>query len=1011
MTRIPFFILGLGLLGLTSACGDAAGEGEGNSGGDGGDGGGSDSGDIDYEEGCHLVDGAGGYAWINDAIAVADPGSTIELCAANPLHEEEILVDKAVSIVGPGNGALILNGPTNTYTVTITASGASLSGVTINSTRHGIVVDGASNVSISNVEVIGAGQWGVKLEDVTDASLDGVTALGNAYGGINLAGGSASVTGATLTGNTAYGVLVTEGGALTLSESEISGTIYSDPEEVSDGHGVYVSDGGSAALENNSISDNFFVGVFADSGDVSLSGDQIDGSLYNVVGILGDVSIAGATLTNGAYNGVFVSNQGTVSVTDSTVSTDPELSIDVPYNEWGGDNGINGCGIFAVGNTVAIADTTVSGFNNCGILVGDPDQGGGAATVERTTIDNIGRYGLYIEYTPTTVTDVTVTNLRNPDLELDEAGDTQCGFLNYTDAVVTWYAPITWSGGEISDNDGWGWVSLYGDMAVDGLTMANNKCSGMVNYEGGLSVTGSSFSESHPDAIGSIYTQNSTSDYIGGNSFTDNQTPYEYEYEYTGTDYSYRYVYHYLGGLDIQAFTSADLVIEQNTFTDGNQGIVVYESDAELTDNTFTNYEDTVLTVYGENLVEVADNTFDGFRYHGVYCSGGTLEFDNNVFKNGATYSYDYDFYYNDEFQYTYTSSYTGYGFYAYNCDLYATDTEISDLEGHALYIYNYDSGTGSGSYWFDGLDISNVGTEAPTYYSNLYVNGSTGDFPLTITGLNFDTGSVTTALELTTSRGRIDLTLSDSTITGAADDALVLSGAGVAATLDGVDIVSSVGDGISVTYATLSMSDSTAGGAGSNGIWASYADITLDGVRLENSGGYGASLSTSLDFDGDGYTVAQGDCDDQDINRSPGANDNDSDGIDTDCDGTADDGTGTTDADGDGYTAATGDCDDTDAYAYPSAPHTQWRIDTDCDGVADLATGSVASISGLTATGNALSGLYLSGYGTAVVTDGSTFSSNGGYGIECTTDVLAACDDISFGTNTSGNMDNCGCD
>jgi hypothetical protein len=42
----------------------------------------TDSGDTQpqYDEGCILVDGAGGYKWLEDAMEIADEGSTITLC-------------------------------------------------------------------------------------------------------------------------------------------------------------------------------------------------------------------------------------------------------------------------------------------------------------------------------------------------------------------------------------------------------------------------------------------------------------------------------------------------------------------------------------------------------------------------------------------------------------------------------------------------------------------------------------------------------------------------------------------------------------------------------------------------------------------------------------------------------------------------------------------------------------------------------------------------------------------
>ncbi|HEX4452884.1 MAG TPA: putative metal-binding motif-containing protein [Kofleriaceae bacterium] len=100
------------------------------------------------------------------------------------------------------------------------------------------------------------------------------------------------------------------------------------------------------------------------------------------------------------------------------------------------------------------------------------------------------------------------------------------------------------------------------------------------------------------------------------------------------------------------------------------------------------------------------------------------------------------------------------------------------------------------------------------------------------------------------------------------------------------------------------------------------------------------------VDKDGDGKRpgIAGGDCNDDNKNVAPGLTEIGSNLIDDNCNGLADentDGTANTtetvDMDGDGYSVAQGDCDDTDPTVHPGAVEIcNDGKDNDCDGVAD---------------------------------------------------------------------------
>ncbi len=74
-------------------------------------------------------------------------------------------------------------------------------------------------------------------------------------------------------------------------------------------------------------------------------------------------------------------------------------------------------------------------------------------------------------------------------------------------------------------------------------------------------------------------------------------------------------------------------------------------------------------------------------------------------------------------------------------------------------------------------------------------------------------------------------------------------------------------------------------------------------------------------------------DCDDGDPLTHPGADEVCQDGVDNDCDGMVDE---DLDEDGDGHTNCDGDCDDDDPAVYPGAPEACNDTDDDCDGEVD---------------------------------------------------------------------------
>ena len=119
-------------------------------------------------------------------------------------------------------------------------------------------------------------------------------------------------------------------------------------------------------------------------------------------------------------------------------------------------------------------------------------------------------------------------------------------------------------------------------------------------------------------------------------------------------------------------------------------------------------------------------------------------------------------------------------------------------------------------------------------------------------------------------------------------------------------------------------------------------ADVNPGAAEIANArdddcdGALETTDTMDSDADGDGWSPNAGDCDDTNAAMSPDGAEGDVDGLDNDCDGVVDDGLGEADVDGDGHTVLAGDCDDTRADVNPDAIERSNTRDDNCDGAID---------------------------------------------------------------------------
>ena len=860
---------------LAAACTDPEPKAEGG----GGDGGGEDTGDTgpDYEEGCHILDGGRGFAWVNDAIAVAEPGSTIELCPEGGVHEEAIVVDKAVTLQGPGADVLVLAGPVNEAPLTIVASGATVRGFGLEGTRSGLVVapadaagDAPTGVLIEDVQAVGLPNWGVQIIGATGVEVRASELVGNAYGGLVVEdGGEVLVSDSTVQANTSYGLRATGASTLRVRGSQILDTAVGNPEEPTDGYGAFADGLSTIVTEgDNTWAGHAYMGIVAQEADLDLTGDLVQGGTFGVDleignGIITDVTIEGAysigLIALGATN--------TLVATGLHITADPEAGAAYTESDWNvirtdSAGNITRWTLGAMGwlsqmASVSWEDGSVTGYNNAGALFLAADEAA-VATVRRVDFVNNGRHGLFNgvvnslgNATAMTAEDVRVIDTIGLDPWTDE--EPACSLVTRTSAVTQMGGRLVWTGGEVSGADGYGIAILQGSGDVQGATIRANLCGGIINFLSAARIEGNTFSASGGDGdsllMASVVDYQSSAAVVVNNTFIDNQTDWTYESAFTSGENSYRYVYNDKLGYDIFSTDSTALELRGNTFSAGTTSLYLSGGAAVIEDNAWSGYLKGVLTIVNAEA-ELLGNRFEGGGSEAIYCSDSVVSVEDTTAVGGSTYEYTYDFYFNDVLQSTNTSTYIGRFFYGNDCTATFEDVEIEDFQAAPFSSWTYDGS----SYELIDVSIRDVNQDPSwSYDSAIYLSGYYGATSFYAENLEVSGTGSQGALEVFNISGAtVDIEILGGQIDGTAGTSLYLSGPGVSTRLEDVQISGSGGaEGVFVSQGALELVNSTVEQGAGSGIELSNARLESSGSASINHAAYGlecSGASTTID-------------------------------------------------------------------------------------------------------------------------------------------------------------------
>jgi predicted outer membrane repeat protein len=292
-------------------------------------------------------------------IAAAHSGDTIVFAPGLDgqtitLTSGELLINKSLTISGPGAGLLTVSG-NNTLTVFEVASGVTdtLSGMAINNGKGGtsggggILNNGAltvNNCSLSNNTVGGIANEPGGALTLNGCILSGNS--GNSGGGIyNYGTATLTISGSTLSQNTAngWGGGIFNEGRLTISGSTLSGNKGSAGGGIySEGRGSTVTITDSSFLGNSATASGGGIYVNAPGVSLSITGSRLSGNsawkgggiyLYN-----GTETVSGCTLTanSATYGGGIYDFVGTLTISSSTLGGSNPADANVASAAGGG---------------------------------------------------------------------------------------------------------------------------------------------------------------------------------------------------------------------------------------------------------------------------------------------------------------------------------------------------------------------------------------------------------------------------------------------------------------------------------------------------------------------------------------------------------------------------------------------------------------------------------------------------------------------------------------------------
>ncbi len=780
---------------------------------------------TDFEPGCILVDGGGGYALLEDALSLAGDGTVVTLCEGE--WEAELKVEAAVIIEGAGPELTRVVGPLGATPLTFKAGGG-VRNLTVSSSYNGVEIDGGADVVIDGVVFEDMPNRAVDASDTTNLQVTNSTFNKPGAGGVRVKRGSGTVSNSVFNAPGAAAIIGEEATLI------VSGNQFVDVEQTArnDGYALDVTDSDLTA-SGNTYTNCEEGGLKASGGSLSLSGESITDT---PVGIFAEESTFEAldlTIANAKTIGMYVSTgSGLITLQNVNVSIAAGESCTKGY----ASARVDECGGVALLGLdgIVVDGLTVTGYEDFGAQIystqADAEVNVPVTLSNISLIDN-GRIGMTLAYTTGTLANINVTGLREPEIDeeyicFDDGG---LVYIGRSTGVLVTGGEMDISGGAFLDNSGWDTFVYDAVLNIDSVSFSGSTCAGLMNAVGAASVTNSTFTRA---TLVNVYDIQGVTELIG-NHFVDNQDSVEVSwYENVNGDHITRVETDYAAVTDVIAGASQTLIVRENVFERGGASILADSvASVELYGNSWTDYRSTILYSYSVGQIDFSSSTLDNVAGPLLYSFDSSVSVSEMEVGELVPVELPQRTYLDGVLVAESTSHAVGGGFTFYQFTegsayrLELSDVSIDTLTGYALQFAD-------GSIEIDNFSV--VDSEGDDVYGGIYGYSSYGPVDVDIEGAQLGNVGGYGVYAASYSGDGGTVVLRDVELGDVAYYGVYLYGA-TYVEMENVSVQSAGYYGIfSSTYeegATLSMLDSVVEGAGT--LSSGYAAVYLSGGEL----------------------------------------------------------------------------------------------------------------------------------------------------------------------------------